>query len=52
VHRLLHRLQREGLLTITAYGRGQLSDLTLTEAGRNAAQRWQHSSASAEVERT
>lgn len=41
VHLILRRLEREGLLTITRYGRGHLSDLALTDAGRAAAQRWQ-----------
>jgi Mn-dependent DtxR family transcriptional regulator len=41
VHAILLRLERAGLLTITRYGRGQLSDLTLTEAGHTAAQVWQ-----------
>lgn len=41
VHAILLRLERAGLLTITRYGRGQLSDLTLTEAGQMAAQVWQ-----------
>jgi Mn-dependent DtxR family transcriptional regulator len=41
VHLILRRLEREGLLTITRYGRGHLSDLTLTDAGRAAAQTWQ-----------
>lgn len=41
VHGILRRLERAGLLIITRYGRGQLSDLKLTEAGRVAAQFWQ-----------
>jgi DNA-binding PadR family transcriptional regulator len=41
VHVILRRLERAGLLIITRYGRGQLSDLILTEAGHNAAQLWQ-----------
>jgi Mn-dependent DtxR family transcriptional regulator len=41
VHLILRRLERAGLLTITRYGRGQLSDLVLTETGRSTAQRWQ-----------
>ena len=38
VHLILRRLERKGLLTITRYGRGHLSDLALTEAGWVAAQ--------------
>jgi Mn-dependent DtxR family transcriptional regulator len=45
VHHILGRLERAGLLTITRYGRGHLSDLTLTEAGRIAAQMWQEGQA-------
>jgi DNA-binding PadR family transcriptional regulator len=41
VHLILRRLEREGLLTITRYGQGHLSDLTLTNAGRTAVQQWQ-----------
>ncbi len=41
VHAILRRLERAGLLTITRYGRGHLSDLTLTDAGQVAAQMWQ-----------
>lgn len=33
VHNLLHRMERQGLLTITSYGRGRTGDLMLTEAG-------------------
>jgi Mn-dependent DtxR family transcriptional regulator len=51
VHLILHRLERDGLLTITRYGRGQLSDLTLTEAGRSAAQHWQEEHGSAPADR-
>lgn len=41
VHGILRRLERAGLLTITRYGRGQLSDLKLTEAGQVALKLWQ-----------
>jgi len=40
VHNLLRRLERDELLTVTRYGRGHLVDLTLTEAGRAALERW------------
>lgn len=36
VQHVLHRLARQGLLTITTYGRGRTADLALTEAGRAA----------------
>lgn len=45
VHEILGRLEQAGLLIITRYGRGQLSDLTLTEAGQTAAQMWQEAQA-------
>lgn len=41
VHGIIQRLERDGLLTITRYGRGHTVDLTLTEAGQEAVQRWQ-----------
>ena len=41
VHNILHRLQRQGLLVIASYGRGQSGNLTLTEAGLAAVQQWQ-----------
>ena len=41
VHTILHRLAREGLLTITTYGRGAGADLRLTPAGWIAVTRWQ-----------
>ncbi len=41
VHMILRRLERAGLLSITRYGRGHLSDLILTEAGQRVAHRWQ-----------
>lgn len=40
-HNILHGLERRGLLRITSYGRGVGADLTLTEAGRAALERWQ-----------
>jgi DNA-binding FadR family transcriptional regulator len=46
VHAILRRLERTGLLTITRYGRGQLSDLRLTDAGQVATQLWQEEQAS------
>lgn len=45
VHNLLQRLARQGLLTITPYERGQVSDLTLTEAGHAAVERWRQDGA-------
>src|SRR5688500_13057422 len=45
VHTILVRLEHAGLLIITRYGRGHLSDLTLTEAGQTAAQIWQEGQA-------
>lgn len=45
VHVILVRLEQAGLLIITRYGRGQLSDLTLTEAGKTAAQMWREAQA-------
>lgn len=44
-HAILHRLARAGLLTITTYGRGLPADVTLTEAGQLAAQRWREARA-------
>lgn len=41
VHTIVHRLEREGLLTIVIHGHGLRADLTLTEAGQAAAQDWQ-----------
>lgn len=40
VHNLLRRLEEDGLLTITTYGRGHTSDLLLTETGHAMVQRW------------
>lgn len=40
VHMILHRLARRDLLIITTYGRGFPAELTVTEAGQIAAQRW------------
>lgn len=45
VHLILRRLEQAGLLIITRYGRGHLSDLTLTDAGRTAAQMWREAQA-------
>ena len=41
VHTMLHRFERNGLLTITTYGRGHAADLALTEAGQEAVATWQ-----------
>lgn len=41
VHNLLHRLEQRGLLTIISHGHGFLSDLVLTEVGREALQAWE-----------
>lgn len=41
VHTILHRLERDELLSVTRYGRGVGVDLTLTVVGRAALERWQ-----------
>ena len=48
VHMIVQRLERAALLTITRHGRGNRVDLTLTEAGQHAVQRWQAEHASEE----
>jgi Mn-dependent DtxR family transcriptional regulator len=45
VHTIVHRLERQGLLTITTYGHGLPAKLTLTEEGQAAAQEWQRQQA-------
>lgn len=40
VHSIVHRLEGQGLLTITPHGRGVSADLTVTEEGRAAVQEW------------